>query len=243
MFVRAGPGPVDVDPQDLAEESVLVLAVVVGVVAAATVADADVQVAVRPECQRAAVVIRAWVIDAQQRCSVDRSANVRLAFAVSRLTHDVAVARAGVVDVHVPVAREVRVERQPEQAPLPAAGRERVGVEEIPRLQRPTLDDADPPAALDDEQPARAVTGVGDAERAAQAPGHPQDPQLPGAQGGGLDRLGRAVGRTAVCGSRAATGTAAGRIAARARIAATMVETADRRRGRDVMGWTSGASR
>ena len=111
---------VHVDPEDLPEQGVLVLAVVVGIVGATAVADAEVQVPVGAERHRPTIVIRIRaVLDDQDRCQgVDAGERARRVRRHPR-DHDVAT-RTGVVDVEQPICRELRVERQPEEALLTA---------------------------------------------------------------------------------------------------------------------------
>src|SRR6185295_12837506 len=66
---------VDVDPEKLAEECVLILSIVIGISAASAVAQAEVEHSVRAEHRKPAVVVRSWMRDSQQQL---RRGDIRL---------------------------------------------------------------------------------------------------------------------------------------------------------------------
>ena len=126
---------VDVDPEDLAQQRTEALGAVAGIAGAAAVAHPDVEIAVGPEREHPAVVVRVGLRDAKD--DLDRRgvglAGVRRRSQVLR-DHRVAVA-VRVVDVELAVPAVVRVERQTEEAALAARRDLRAQVEERRRLQ------------------------------------------------------------------------------------------------------------
>ena len=155
---------VDVEAQRLAEQEVAVL----GVAAAAAVAQHDVEVAVRTELQAAGVVPRLQLEDrADHYAGALRIGQVGVA-GVDRvaLDHGGAVGGAGVVHVELAVAGVAGVERQAEQALLGAGGDDLAAqVEERRRQDLPVADDADQAGALDREQPVVVAGGRGHVDR------------------------------------------------------------------------------
>ncbi len=102
---------VDVRGQQLAELVGAVLGAALGVEGAAAVAHADVEPAVRPEGEVAAVVVGLRLGDVQQLAGLP---------AVAELGDARVAALVGPVEVEPPVGREVGVEGEPEQALLGA---------------------------------------------------------------------------------------------------------------------------
>jgi len=195
VFPVGGVRAVDVDSQDLAEDSGVVLgvaderivAVVVVatavVIGAASVAQRDVQIAIRPEREHSAVVVGLRLVDAEDRvarCGINPVRVVGVnqpggddALVIHRLTRvqgnrvvsgtghglagvgeNASVPRTGRVD-------KVRVERQPQQASLVVAGVEAhelaAQVKKRVILQRAILEEPNLAGLVQDEQPAAAV--------------------------------------------------------------------------------------
>jgi hypothetical protein len=171
-----GSAAVDVDAQELAEQGVDVLPVLEGIAAAAAVAGADVQIAVRPELEIAAVVIGlARVRDRQQDETAGAVRDVGIGGDVVPGDLDGAVALPRVVDEEEAVGRVVRMEGQPQEPALAtAAGAGRAdggGVEEGGGQDLGAVPDPDLAGLLHDEQPSRLVLGVGDVDDVGQAAG------------------------------------------------------------------------
>ena len=154
---------VDVDAEDLAEQRVDVLGVVAGIIARAAVPLPDVEQAIGAELDRPAVVVGERLGDAQEEPLTRRVRDIRVPGVDSVLDDVVGVGLpgAGVVDVEPAVARELGVERQAQQALLPArldppVGRVRCRRGDVEEDAHRTagLADQDPAALLDDEQPA-----------------------------------------------------------------------------------------
>ena len=151
----------------LPSRSLRILRAIAGIVAAAAVAHADVEVAVGAEAQRAAVVIRERLRDRQDD-SLRTSASARFAIAGAdaiRRDHRRAVAGARVVDVEPAVGRVLRMKREAQQAALAA------GDDQPPRCRgtawratHAVAQDADGSALLDDEEAAAAVAGMRDVD-------------------------------------------------------------------------------
>ena len=162
---------VDVDPEDLAEERVHPLAVVVRVAARAAVAGRDVQVAVGPERQRSAVVVRIGLVDPEQDDLAAAVGAVRAG--LGREGRDDRVAfEVRVVDEEARIVGEVRVEGEPEE-PAFSAGRQAVAdVEERVAEQLPIAHDPDLAALLEHEDAPAAVARVGDRERRGELVDH-----------------------------------------------------------------------
>ena len=121
MPCQSGCLVVDVDPQDLAEQRMQVLAVPVRVVAEPAVADADVQVAVGAEHDRAAVVVPVGLVDLEQDFLARGVGFVGVVLAHAEPGDRVEVRLLGrgldgVVDEELAVLFELRMERQAEEA-------------------------------------------------------------------------------------------------------------------------------
>src|ERR1043165_1064508 len=159
---------VDVDARELAEKLAEVLAVIVRIAAGAAVADADVEVAVGPELQLAAVVIgELGVRDGEDDGAAGDVGAVGIGGedGVAR-DGDVAV-RRGVVDEEETVRRVVRMEGEAEEPALVAAGNEAADVEEGRGQDARAVPDDDGAALLDDEEP--GVARADDAEGRGEA--------------------------------------------------------------------------
>ena len=146
---------VDVEAEHLAEERRVALAVPVRIAGGAAVTEADVQLAVRPEDDVAAVVVRVGLFDEQQ-LALGRGIGVIGIVGACRELDDARVAlRIG--EVHVDASRvcEVGVEREAEEPLLRPPGDATAEVEKRRRrgLQPPVDDDAHESLLLDDEQP------------------------------------------------------------------------------------------
>jgi hypothetical protein len=151
----------DVDPKQLPEERRDVLCPVAGIAGAPAVAHPDVQEAVRPEREVPAVVVRVRLVDGQEAHTAPRRHPVRVR--PDRVAVDARVAGAvGEVDVDVGLRREVRMERETEQASF-ATGRDRAReVEERRRQPLAAGDDPHATGLLDDEEATAAVAGPRD---------------------------------------------------------------------------------
>ncbi len=157
--IRVGRRVVDVDAQHLAEQLVRILRAVARIVAAAAVARADVEQAVRAEAQRAAVVVFERLRDGQQHLRRRGIGAVRIGRARAiRRDHRRAVAGARVVDEEAAVGRVERMKREAEQAALAAGGDQAAEVEKRRRRKGAIAQDADASALLDDEE-TRSVGG------------------------------------------------------------------------------------
>ncbi len=146
----SGAARVGVDPQQLAEQRLPVLAVLQRVAGTTPVACGDVEVAVGPDLQLTAVVVRERrVIDRQQASSggrVDGAADLAVLVDLQ-----VAVAGARVHHIETAAGVVVRGEGDREQTAL-AARQDPIGdVEE--RRRHAVIGKLDPARLLDDEQP------------------------------------------------------------------------------------------
>ena len=140
-----------VDPQQLAELDAQILRAVPGVPGRAAVAHADVEQAVRPELQLAAVVIGVRLLDEEE---LPGARGDRPAVARSELDHARVAVPIGVVDVEAVVLRIRGTERDGEQPALAAARDARADVEERPG-DAPADEVPDAPGLLDDVEPVR----------------------------------------------------------------------------------------
>src|SRR5207247_1431098 len=159
----------------------------------AAVADAGVEVAVRPELHLPAVVVRELGVgDSEEDGGAGRIADVgvRRGDGVAR-DGDVA-ARRGVVDEEEAVRRVVRMEGQAEEPALAAAGDEVADVEEGRGQDARAVPDRDGAALLDDEEP--RVAGADDAERRSEAAGDALQGELLRGGGEGIKRASRTAG-------------------------------------------------
>ena len=142
-----------IDAQDLAEQRVEVLRAVLRVAAGAAVARSDVQQAVRPEQQQAAVVVRVWVRHRQHGPPRRLVGAVRAPARAPELLHLLVAAAVGEVDVEAPAGRVVRRERHREQALLAPRGDLGRKVQERAADPFAAEQQHDPPALLHDEHP------------------------------------------------------------------------------------------
>ena len=167
---RVRPGRVDVEAELLAEHLGQVLGVLARVAAAPAVAGRDVEVAVGPELQRAAVVVPlVRVRDGDDDLRGGRVGHVRVAGRARVARDHLVTVVVGVVDEEEAVARVLRMEGGREQALLAAAAHERVDVQEGGRQDRGAVVDADLSALLREEQAAAAVARVRDRDHAGEA--------------------------------------------------------------------------
>jgi hypothetical protein len=105
---------IDVDAQDLAQQRRLVLRARLRIVARSSVAHADVEVAVRTELERAAVVIRIGLRDDEEDLRGRGIRRVRRGGRRGVARDDGrAVRRARVVDEELPVGGVLRMEHEP----------------------------------------------------------------------------------------------------------------------------------
>ena len=155
-----------------------ILRAVLGIVARAAVAHADVEKAVRAEGEIAAVVIRERLADERERPSLQSQIEARRRIGdqpVRRRSpeaRDDGVAGAvGEVDEEAAAARVVGRERQAEQAPLAAGDDGAAQVEKVGAGHHAVADDPDAPALLDDELH-RAVGRILDDRYRARESGH-----------------------------------------------------------------------
>lgn len=149
---RESGSAVDVDAQELAEPHAKVLRVVVRIAAATTVADADVQKAVRPERHVAAVVVGQRMRHREHLPPASRIGNVCIRGAAQELGHhDRAVGLARVVHVEPAVRAIARMKRKPEEPALASRQDLRGYVQERRGEYRAILDDLDDAGLLGDE--------------------------------------------------------------------------------------------
>ncbi len=159
---------IDVEAQDLAEQQVEILRVVRRVVGAAAVADADVEIAVAPEGEHAAVVVGGAGMRNGQHRSLGGAGHVGVGRYPVLGNRERAVTATGVEHEEPAVGVVERVEGEPEQALLAARHETRAEVEENGRRGAARLQHLHQPAPLDDEQAVRVVAGMRDVERTRQ---------------------------------------------------------------------------
>jgi hypothetical protein len=164
---------VDVDAQDLAEQGVERLPVLLRVAAAAAVARGDVEEAVRPERDLAAVVVGERLVVGEEDLLRGGVGDIRVGRHPVAGDHrlELAADGAGVVDEEFAVAGVVGMEGEPEEAALAAAGDRGREVEERLGEHLRAVEDQDLAGLLDDEQPSRAVAGMGQGDRQHQPGG------------------------------------------------------------------------
>ena len=220
-----------VEPQDLAQIGGQALARLEGISAAAAVANAGVQIAIRTEDQHAAVVVRiGGVPDLDQFLHLRGARHVGVAAGDLVLRdHDVTDrARAlRVVDEEAPVAGVLRVEGQTEQAALAARRHDARDVEEGRGHIGAVLDDADLPRLAHHEQTRGVPGGRGDVDRSAADAGADVGElergrcRSAGGSAGPTSSAGRAAGSTGrAAGPTGRAAGSAGRAAGSARRAA-----------------------
>ena len=151
---------------------------VAGIAAGAAVAEADVEEAVGAEGDHAAVVVGERLGDGQQHALAPARATVGVGRDPVLRDDAGPVVLARVVDEEAAVAREARMEGEPEQATLAAGKHPARDVEEGLRQQRALLEDPDPPRLLDHEQAPAAVARMGQEDRGLEALDHRLEPQL-----------------------------------------------------------------
>ena len=165
--VAAGLG--DVQAQDRAEQRGRILAIPERIPAGAAVPEPEPQVAVRPEGELAAVVVREGLIHGEEdplAGGVEHGCRLPVLCAGELGQHRVAVAAAAAVVHEGPsVFRPVRMEHQPEQAALTLAQDAAGDVERDRTL--PATDGHHAPRPLVDEEP--AARRGGDPDRVRQA--------------------------------------------------------------------------
>ncbi len=185
------------DAEELAQERRPALAVAERVAARAAVAGGDVQVAVGPEVDVAAVVVRERLVDLEEDPLAAGVGLVRCRRRDAERRHHGVPVEVGVVHEQPRVGREVRGEGQPEQAALAARQDPLADVEERWIDQQPVPDDPDPARLLDDEQATAAVAGIDRGQRAVEPAddGLEADAQLRRVEGTGGRAGGRGRGR------------------------------------------------
>ena len=154
---------VHVDAQHLAQQRPCVLPVPEGVAAGAAISHADVQEAIRPERELAAIVVRKRLRDQQQHAL---AGGIRpLGGGVELTDHRCAIGCARVVHEDARLLWEIRMEGEAQQPAL-ASGEDPVAdVEERLGAHRTVgPDDANQSALQVDEEPPAAVARVGDEE-------------------------------------------------------------------------------
>jgi len=155
---------IDVNAQNGAKQRPGILGVALRIARRAAIAQRDVQVAVRPEGDHAAVVVGVGLVDAQQFARAGGIGHVRIVPGNRILGHDGRPLVVGVADEQAAVAGIRRVERQTQQSLLGVAADRRDAGREIQERRLPPraiLKDPDAPGLLHHEQAAGAVPGVG----------------------------------------------------------------------------------
>jgi hypothetical protein len=161
----------DVEPEDRCQERVGVLAVAVGVAARAAISKPDVEVAVRPEREMPAVVVRVRLVDREDHLGRPGIRPLRIvADPVAR--HDRVAANVRVVDVEAAVVGVVGFERESQEALL-AAGHDPVAHIEEHLGRNPTLarHSLDPSGLFNNEEAATPIARVGDEQGALETGG------------------------------------------------------------------------
>jgi hypothetical protein len=202
---RVRVAAVHVQPEQGAQERGGVLPVPLRVAAGAAVAHPHVQPAVRPERQHPAVVVGERLRDVEDQPR-RRGIGAGGVGAHSVALHARVPGQVGVVDVEVAVGGIRRVEGQPEQPPLAAAGDAVRDVQERRGEEGAVLHHADAPRLLHDEE-ARVAGGGGEVQRVAQPARHLFQPDLRRA---GIGRPGAAVGAAGEQQGESEGGSAAG---------------------------------
>ena len=163
---------VDVDPQDLAEQHVDVLRIVRRIVRRSAVADADVEIAVGPERQHAAVVIGGRRMRNGEEHVLAGVGDVAIRRHAIFGHDDRAVVRPRVIDEEPAIRRVSRMKCQTQQPPLAAGENPAPDIEKDRGCRRARLQDAHIAGLLDDEQPVGAVACMADEHRTCKAAGH-----------------------------------------------------------------------
>jgi hypothetical protein len=146
------------------------LRIVRHVVRAAAVANADVEVSVRPERQHAAVVVRVRRMRNREQHCFGRVGRVRRHGDRAVLGYEErAVTGARVEDEESSIAPIQRMEGQAQQALLAATHDLRADVEENCRRRAARLQHLDDAGSFDDEQPVQAVACIADEYGAREA--------------------------------------------------------------------------
>src|SRR5436190_15822728 len=160
-----GPSRERVRPEDLAEADRQVLRAVAGVAGGAPVTHADVQAAVRPELQLAAVMVPVRLLHEQQPA---RARDDRLAVPRAELDDARVAVQVGVVDVEAMVLLVARAERHREQPTFAPARDARADVEERPG-DAPADEVPDAARLLDDVEAVRLGRRRRDVRRRVEA--------------------------------------------------------------------------
>ncbi len=150
-----------------------ILRAVLGIAARASVAHADVELAVGAERELAAVVVRVRLVDPEELADLLRRGRPSAV-----LDHARVAVRVRVVDVEQPVGCVVRVEGDRQQALLATALDEGGDVEERASEHAPVLDDTDPSCLLDDVEPPLLSGRRGDVHRRLEARSDAHQPEL-----------------------------------------------------------------
>jgi len=185
---RVGHRRVNVQAEDFAQQDGPVLRVVGGVAGAPAVSNGKVEESVWAELDHAAVVIGGGLGDRQQDLPAGGVGDRRVGrYGVARQHHRTAV--VGVGDEEPSIRLVGRVKSETEQTLLAAAvPHDRGDVEEGRRQEcARSVDDANPPGPLENEQPAGPVAGVRD----EQGLGESADDRLEGQVGDQVQRVGR----------------------------------------------------
>lgn len=156
-------GDADVNPEHLAEQRERILRVVVGIVATATIAGADIEISIRPEREVAAVVIGvarmrdgAPVAGPDQIESGGGIRRQRRGRRSPESGHDDIATGTGEIDEEPPARGGVGGEGHAEQALFTTSEDDgRAQVEERGGQQYAVVEDPDEAALLDDEEPRR----------------------------------------------------------------------------------------
>src|SRR5512143_1743607 len=150
---------VHIQAQDLAQQSVGVLAVPEWITGASAVSKSGIEIPIGSEGQDPAIVIGKWIIDTDQGLLGARVRLISIRRDVKTRDHVVLVI-VGVVDEEEPVLRILRMEGQAEQALFVAVAVDAIcDVQEWSRLYLGALENADTSHLFDDEHPSRAVIG------------------------------------------------------------------------------------
>ncbi len=174
---------VHVDAQELAEPRREVLRPVLRVARAAAVSHPDVELAVRPELELAALVIRVRLVDQEELPHPKRRAPVG---AGPVLGHDGVAVEVHVVDEEPPVLLVIGMERDREQPALAAELHQAADVQERLGLDAPVRDQLDATDLLDHVETSPLAGGVRDVHGSGEALGDPDETQVQPSAGRGL---------------------------------------------------------
>ena len=174
--VGAIVGIVNVDAQDGPQQRRAILTGAHRVVGPATIANADIQIAVRAEGHVPAVVIGVGLADSQYHARIGAISTVGIIIADAEFSHARGVVgrRGGVVHIEQAVLGKIGMEGQPQQAALRITA-EYVLAGDIAQVNERRAEalavayDVDAPALLDDELASAAIVGMCDLQRVAEA--------------------------------------------------------------------------